>query len=1054
MPQKYMKSEFHKDKNRKKKKKRPAYSSDKQSHSSEILSGNQKVSQNSTFKSHKSQKSQKPHRAASKGVNQRMTSHSSGKRPQKKKKPQKKRNFFAVFGLVKKIPFTRLISIAVFLGLIAVIAFVIWVAAISRELPRTDGLLDRNLVESTKIFDRTGKHLLYQIHGDERRTAIEITDLPDHVANAFIAIEDKDFYSHNGILPKRIVKAVYDDIMYLVKRTFIPKVIRTKFGIRLNKVQGGSTITQQFIKNAVLTPEKRIARKVKEMILAWQLEQKFTKQQILKMYLNEISYGGVNYGIESAAQSYFKKPAKELTIAESAILAAMINAPSRLSPYGNHKDELLERQQFIMWLMNEQGLITESQYNEAKNQELEFTNLRTGSIKAPHFVMYVRELLESDFGTEESERLLKEGGLKVYTTLDWDLQQLAEEAMEASKENLEVNKASNAALVSMNPKNGEILAMIGSVDYYDLENNGNFNVATSGLRQPGSSIKPMVYVSAFQQGYYPESVVYDVETDFDLGSGSYKPRNYDLAEHGAVTLRKSLAGSLNIPAVKTLYLVGVKKISEIATKLGYSTLQDDSRYGLSLVLGGAEVKLLEHVNAYGAFANDGVLHKNRSILRIEDRNGNIIREYKPEGEKRVLDANAARMLSSILSDNQSRAYAFGLENRLVVKGHTVAAKTGTTNDYKDAWLVGYTPNLVTGVWAGNNNNKSMRRGAGGSTVAGPIWNKFMTDALNQIGETETFAEYPPNTSENPALNGSLENGVTVKIDTISGLLATDETPEDLVEEKVFQDPHSILHYVDRENPSNDIPENPGNDPQYQNWENSIQEWIVRFNEKANANPDDDIEPIEVGTIPTEYDNTHKPEFKPWMTVHSPNSHQTVTSPVLQISVDADSQRGVSQVKYFINEQLIGVSNGWPYEYAYSFEGLFNGDHNLRVEACDDAQNCTSEYVPFTLQLENELSPVRMISPESFSNFNPNSFPVNLSFDVSDKVQILSANIYIQNISTNKRSFIIGLENVTEGFNSIKWNNAPEPGDYYFVIESIDVNNKSYTSKGVQVTVTN
>lgn len=967
--------------------------------------------------------------------------HNSGSDHKNKKNKKKRR-------LPMWLTLNNIVSFTVVCGLILAILFVGWVAWISRELPSTDGLLERNLVESTKIYDRTGEHILYQIHGDERRTAIEITDLPQHVPDAFIAIEDKDYYEHNGLIFKRLVKAIYDDGMYVLKRTFIPRPVRKALGIKLNKIQGASTITQQFIKNAVLTPEKKIARKVKEMILAWQLEKKFTKEQILKMYLNEISYGGVNYGIESAAQNYFKKPAKELTIAESAVLAALINSPTRLSPYGNYKDELIARQQFVLKLMFEQERITLEEYEQAKQQELAFNEIRTGTIEAPHFVMYVRQLLEEDFGAAESEALLKEGGLKVYTTLDFELQQLAEKAVEESQENLEANNASNAALVAMDPKTGEVLAMVGSVDYFDKENQGNFNAAL-GLRQPGSSIKPLIYTTAFQKGFYPESVLYDVVTDFDLGSGSYIPKNYDLKEHGAVTMRKALQGSLNIPAVKALYLVGVDEVSKIAGQLGYTTLQDKDRYGLSLVLGGAEVKLLEHVGAYAAFANDGVWNETQSILKIEDREGNVIKEYDEAESRRVIDAQAARMISDVLSDNEARAYAFGEQNILVVPNRQVAAKTGTTNDYRDGWTVGYTPALVTGVWAGNNDNSAMRRGAGGSKVAGPIWNQFMREALQKINDNQSFVSYPPNASDNPALNGQLAEGIKIRIDTVTGKRATENTPEELVEEKLFQDPHSILHYVNRLDPSSGIPENPAQDSQYENWEQAIQDWIVRYNQKAE---EEGRELIEVSLPPEEYDDVHSPENIPSLSVMQPWSNTVVTEPFLDIEVSASALRGVADVQYFINGQLVGRSTLEPYVYRHEIKALYNGEHTLTIKACDDVQNCSSTDIPFTLELENALTPIHILSPENNSSFFGSSFPLTLSFDIRDSDKVSSANVYYRRLGETDVHFIRSLENIVPGFNSIKWDTAPSAGKYYLFVEVIDNLNNAARSQEIEVTI--
>ncbi len=903
----------------------------------------------------------------------------------------------------------------IFAILIFAIIFSFWVAWISRELPKTDGLINRKFIESTKIYDRTGQTILYEIHGAEKRTAIEISELPDYVPNAFIAIEDKDFYKHKGILWRRFVKAVYDDSMYLIKKYLIPKTIRKKLGIKLNKIQGASTITQQFIKNAVLSPEKKISRKVKEMILAWRLEKRFTKKQILKMYLNEIAYGSVNYGIESAAQSYFGKPAKELTLAEAAVLAALINSPSRLSPYGPHKDELMERQKLVLRLMLEQKLITKEQYNKAIKQKIKFKNPNLGSIIAPHFVMYVKNLLEQEFGPEQGKKILQEGGLRVYTTLDLNIQKFAEQAIKQNLKRIKQKRANNAALVAINPKNGEILAMVGSIDYFDTENDGNFNAAL-GKRQPGSSIKPLVYAVAFEKGYYPETVLYDVLTDFDLSNRKYIPKNYDLKEHGLISLRKALAGSLNIPAVKLLYLVGIKDVLKYAKNLGYTTFDQPNRYGLSFVLGGAEVRLLEHTNAFGAFANDGVFNPTRAILRIEDRYGNVIKNFVEDKSKRVFDVNSVRMLNSVLSDNDARAYMFGRNNYLYIPNYTVAAKTGTTNDYRDAWTIGYTPSIVAGVWVGNNNNKPMRYGAGGSSTAAPIWNYFMKQALKYIGKKENFPAYPPNSSDNPALNGSLEQGIKVKIDKISGKLATEYTPEELIEEKTFFNPHSILYYVDRENPFGPPPENPEKDPQFNNWENAIRAWIERYNKKAE---EQGKEKLIINPPPTEYDDIHIPENIPNLEIISPTFNETITTNQIYFKVNAYARRNLQFAEFYIDDNLITKLFYQPFEYTYEFYNLKNGEHNVKIKVCDDVLNCKQENIKIIININTLPAPIEFLNINQENKIAENQFPIFIPINIKDKNLIQKINIFYTN-PQGQTFFLDELKDFSNGINYLIW----------------------------------
>ncbi|MDP1709459.1 MAG: transglycosylase domain-containing protein, partial [Candidatus Komeilibacteria bacterium] len=423
------------------------------------------------------------------------------------------------------------------LGLLSVLTAFAW---FSRDLPRPDKIIDRSISQSTKIFDRTGDHLLFEVHGAENRTVIKLEDIPDYVKWGTILVEDKKFYEHQGFDLKGIARAVVLDIL------------------TISKAQGGSTLTQQLIKNALLSNEKAMSRKIKELVLAYQIERKFSKDQILQMYFNEIPYGSVAYGIQSASQYYFKKDAKNLTIAESAALAALPKAPTYYSPYGPNKDALLGRKDYIIELLEKDGKITSAQAQEARSQELKFVE-PSNTLAAAHFAIAVREQLAKEYG----QTSIEEGGLKVITTLDWDMQQSAEEAVSFyAKQNEDKYKATNASLVAIDPKTGDILAMVGSRDYFEIENDGNFNVATQGKRQPGSSMKPLVYALGFEKGYTDKTTLWDVATNFGKGANNkeYRPNNYDLKERGPVSVRTALANSLNIPAVKMLYLVGPENV--------------------------------------------------------------------------------------------------------------------------------------------------------------------------------------------------------------------------------------------------------------------------------------------------------------------------------------------------------------------------------------------------------------------------------------------------------------------------------------------------------------
>ncbi|HHE65750.1 MAG TPA: penicillin-binding protein, partial [Bacteroidetes bacterium] len=695
----------------------------------------------------------------------------------------------------------------------------------SRDLPDPYKIMDRTVALSTKIYDRTGEVLLYEVHGPEKRTLISLDELPDYVKESTIAIEDKNFYEHGGISIRGIIRG------QIITR------------LRGKRTQGGSTLTQQFVKNAILTNERKISRKIKEWILSYRIEQKFSKDEILQLYLNEIPYGSSAYGVEAAALYYFNKVAKELTLAEAAVLAALPQAPSYYSPYGNNKDELINRQHTVLNLMVDQGYIIEEEAEAAKQQELVFKK-RAENIKAPHFVMYVKELLEQQYGTT----IIEQGGWKIITSLDWGKQQKAEEIInEIAETNLERYEASNAALVALDVETSEILSMVGSKDYFNDEIDGQVNVAISE-RQPGSSLKPLVYLTAFSKGYRPNTVIFDLVTNFAAAGDDYTPHNYDLEERGPVTMRQALAGSLNIPAVKTLYLAGVYNVLDMAESFGYTTLDERDRYGLSLVLGGGEVKLLEHVNTYAGFAREGVYKDSVAILKIEDSEGKIIEEIDENKGRRVIDKKFVRTLNNVLSDNEARSYVFGEFNNLTLPDRPVAAKTGTTNDYRDAWTIGFTPNIAVGVWVGNNDNAAMKEGASGSSVAAPIWNRFMREVTSDL-PIKFFKAEELGDCDKPMVCGGFAEENIVLIDKASGKLATEYTPYTQIEERKYLEVHNILHYVNTNDPLGDPLSDPNKDSQYSLWEEAVFKWV-------------DEQGFYTGSPVKEYDDIHLPENQP------------------------------------------------------------------------------------------------------------------------------------------------------------------------------------------------
>ena len=596
------------------------------------------------------------------------------------------------------------------------------------QVPSPQDLTNRDIAQATKIYDRNNE-LLYDIYQDQNRTPIKLDEVPQHVKWATIAIEDKDFYKHQGFSIVGITRAVFDTI--------------TQKSI----AGGGSTLTQQLVKNALLSGERTIVRKLKEFILAIQVERTYSKDQILEMYLNEIPYGGTAYGIEAAANLYFGKSAKDLNLAEAALLAGLPQRPSVYSPYGSKPELARERQEAVLRRMVEDGYITESQSKEAQEVQLTYRTSQTErGFKAPHFVLYVKEKLIEQFG----DRMVEQGGLRVTTTLDYKIQKDAEDLLKSEIEKLASAKVGNGAAVVLDVKTGQILTMIGSKDYFaNSEPEGckegqtclfepNVNVSLSP-RQPGSATKPIAYSKALEKGYGANQVYLDVKTEFPGGDRpTYIPVNYDGQYHGVVQMRYALGNSYNIPAVKNLALVGVKDVLELGYRMGITTWEPSEEnvnsVGLSLVLGGREVRLLDLAAAFGVLANQGRATDSISILKVTDSKRKTLFEYRETEGRKVLDEGITYIISDILSDNGARTAAFGSNSVLNIPGKQVAAKTGTTDEKRDNWTVGYTPSYVVGVWVGNNDNSVMSPVVtSGVTGASPIWNKIMTRVLKDKG---------------------------------------------------------------------------------------------------------------------------------------------------------------------------------------------------------------------------------------------------------------------------------------------------------------------------------
>lgn len=900
-----------------------------------------------------------------------------------------------------------------FAGTIALIGVFAWV---SKDLPDPDKIIQRSIPQTTKIYDRTGEHVLYEIHGAQKRTVIELDAMSPFVKQATLAAEDRGFYEHKGFDVRGILRGALRNI--------------TRSG---GKLQSGSTITQQFIKKAVLNDEQTYTRKVKELVLSVEIERRFSKDQILKLYLNEIPYGSVAYGIESAAQTFFGKTAKDLTLSEAALLASLPKGPTYYSPYGNHLDDLKGRQHYIIDGMVEEGFVSREDADAAKEDDV-FSRIKPKRepIVAPHFVFYVKEQLADEFG----EQLVERGGLKVITTLDIEKQEAAEKAITDHLEDIKKWKADTAAMAAIDPRTGDILAMVGSADYFDEEINGNFN-AMAGKLQPGSSIKPIVYAAAFEKGYTPSTVVEDIKTNFSTSAKEYSPNNYDLGERGFVTLKEALAGSLNIPAVKVLYLTGFDRFQDFAKRVGYSTFGDRSQYGLSLVLGGAVVRPVEHIAAFGAFAQEGIWHPSRAVLRVEDKDGKMLKEETEPAEKRAFDQQVARQINDILSDNAARAYIFGEKNWLTLPDRPVAAKTGTTNEYKDAWTVGYTPSIVAGVWVGQSKGELMKQGADGSKIAAPIWNQFMREALRGT-RVESFTAPEPVVTGKPVLDGEKNSQVAVKIDRISGKLATAFTPLEYVEEKRYGVPHSILFFVDKDDPRGPIPEHPEEDPQFQKWETPIAEWAAK--QSFTATP-----------APTEYDDVHVPENVPVLSILSPADGSTVSDRTFVPQVSASARRGITKVEYFMDGTLVGIGVFNPFSANVNVPNrVTKGFRTFTAKAHDDVGNSTTSTVTVNFTADAGPLGVQWTTPYVGQFLYGSDFPFLIRFTIDDPKSV--ERLLIAAKDEFGASQVIGnIDHPALPNMAFTWQTAPASGRYQLTVEAT-LTSGEYREESIQVNV--
>jgi len=835
----------------------------------------------------------------------------------------------------------RRIALFLFFSVLGLfLLFVIIFPIFATNLPSPDKIVRREGF-STKILDRNGK-LIYDIFADQKRVPVKIADVPLYLRQATVAIEDKNFYKHQGFDPLGILRAVYNIVVH-------------------HQLQGGSTLTQQLVKNVLLSSEKTIVRKIKEFILTVQIERKYTKDEILQMYLNEAPYGGTAWGIEAAAETYFGKKVGELDLAESAILAGLPQRPSYYSPFGADPKAYINRTNDVLRRMREDGYISIDQEEAAKKEveNMKFASL-SSDLKAGHFTMYVQQLLEERYG----ERLVEQGGLKVTTTLDLDLQEKAQQIVAEEIGKVEKVNITNGAAVVIDVRTGEILAMVGSKNFSDKNYDGQFNVVTQGLRQPGSAIKPVTYVTALKKGYTAATMLMDVKTTFPGGVGQpdYTPVNYDGKFRGPLQVRYALGNSINMVAVKMLALVGVKDMLSTAFDMGIKTLEPTqanlSRLGLSVTLGGGEVRLLDITTAYAAFGNGGMRVEPTAILKVEDNNGKVLEEIKPQPVRRVITPQQAFIISNILSDNNARLEVFGPNSALNIAGRNIAVKTGTTNDKRDNWTIGWSPNqVIVGVWVGNNNFSPMKEVASGITGAAPIWRKIILEALKD--KPTTAFDVP-------------EDIVTSAVDVISGYPAHDGFPSRIEyfikgTEPSGPDPiHTKLKICKSEGklatPS-DIASGNYEEKEYfvfkeedpsglpNRWQEGILNWI-------STQSDPRYHP------PTEYCGSN-PIFLDFI---SPKDLDVVASS-FTIKINADSTSDISSIDLELDGENIKTFNSPPYE--FNVENLSDGPHSLKAIVKDSSGNQTSKSISISVNLPwatptpsptPTLSPTPALSP--------------------------------------------------------------------------------------------
>lgn len=878
----------------------------------------------------------------------------------------------------------------------------------SKDLPTPSKIANRKATESTKLYDKTGKILLYET-GEQKRTLVKSDQVSQYLKDATISTEDASFYNHHGVDPKAIAAAVIEKVTG--KRVL---------------ARGGSTITQQYVKNALLSSNRTLTRKIKEVILSVELEMMFSKDEILTMYLNEIPYGNNTAGAEAAAKMYYGIPAKDLTLSQAATLAAIPKAPTYYSPYGVHAKELVNRKNYVLDRMTGTGKISKEDADKAKQEDTTTIGTalkpRRDNMLAPHFAMYVLEKVADEYGEDK----IQKEGIKIITTLDYEMQKKAEQAVNDGTAKILKHGGSNAAMVAVDPKTGQILAMVGSRDYFNIEIDGNVNV-TDSLRQPGSSFKPFAYATVFKKREFsPSRIIYDVQTDFN----GYIPRNYTHNNFGPVTIRTALSNSLNVPAVKILSLAGMDNTLRTAEDLGITTLTQRERYGLSLVLGSGEVKPIEMAGAFGVFANGGVKHDLNPILKISDSKNKTVYEYNAEKDKgrEVLDPQIAYEISNILSDKVTRTMVFGAGTLLNFPNRTVAAKTGTTSDFKDAWTVGYTPSLSVAVWVGNNNAKPMGSAADGSVVATPIFRAFVDKALEGIPseeftkpdgivemEVEKYSNNKPNQYSKEKTrdifaswqvpDDSDDVNLQLRFCKGSDKLAPEGFPEALTDTKVI----SIIH---------------SERPDYPNWENPVIAW-------AQANG------FFTGTIPKDYCNTE--EVTPAVSITTPGNNDKISGNyTFQISIN--NSINITSAEYFVDSVSVGRSESSPFSLIYDTGSLSTSSaHKLTVIVTSEFGATNKDEISFYIDTDTTVPIISDIVSVPVSN----SATISWSTDENATSQVFYD--IISRSDASKYDSKTAQSTVYTKNHNATLTTLSSSTKYYYRVVSIDANGNTATS---------